>query len=103
MLSRTDITSKNEIRDWLIKQWRYDLVIGKYPVFIGEIGCYGDSSEEKTWFANTLSLLNEWGFGYAAWGWDQIGIGFDLQNAPNNAPYPPNEKAQILVNSILHD
>jgi len=37
-----------------------------YPVVIGEIGC-GTSAEERSYFQNTLLILNEQGCGFCAW------------------------------------
>lgn len=96
-----DIYTYDQIKDLLLNHWNYDIALN-YPCWIGEIGAwsgYGDN--ETQYWNNTLRLLNEWQFGYAAWEWDQLGTGWDLQQGMSVAPYPPNEQGQMLIDHIV--
>lgn len=92
------------VRDVLLNNWGYDVVINDYPAWIGEIGPYTAASEqeyhETTWWRNVLQLLNDWEMGYAAWEWDQPGAGWDLQEPIGVAPYQPNERGRILIDMV---
>ncbi len=97
----TSETTTAQVESKLRNSWSYGSVIGKYPMYIGEIGAWIDyGSGETTWFTNTLALLNSWGAGYSAWEWGQLGTGWQLQNDAGAAPYTLNTNGQVLVNSI---
>ena len=65
----------------------------KKPLLVTEIGAYlanggDDEAHELAWFKNALSLLNQWGIGYVAWGWAsdaQIHHGMVHEGKPNEA------------------
>lgn len=96
----SDIYEYEDIKNYLINHWNYSIVF-QYPCWIGEIGAWLPYGEEETrYWNNTLRLLNEWGLGYAAWCWDQLGVGWTLQIPGNSAPYLPNENGLILIDAI---
>jgi hypothetical protein len=93
-------TTTAQITSNLNNNWDYDTVIGTYPAFIGEIGAWtAYGSDETTWWTNILALLNQWEAGYAAWEWNQLGTGWDLQTG-SAAPYSLNTNGHVLVNAI---
>ena len=87
----------------VFNEYNADLLFSiNYPVFVGEIGCNMSStslSNEKTWFTNSLYLLNEYGISYCAFtappedetAWDLV---FDSTN------YTPNNAGTILISAI---
>jgi len=92
----------SQIRDRLLNYWRYSVAINSYPCWIGEIGAWLNyGSQETQYWNNTLNLLNEWQTGYAAWEWDQLGTGWDLQTSASAAPYGPNTHGQMLIDHIV--
>jgi len=96
-------TTKTSIDTRLRTAWSYSSVIGRYPMFIGEIGAYTtQGSSEVTWFANCLSVLNDYGAGYAGWEWGQGGTNWELSTINSStAPFRPNSNSgQALVNAI---
>lgn len=105
MPATTSYDDYNEISNCLLNTWRYDLVVGKKPIIIGEIGAsvaVSNTTSETQYWTNALNLLNNWNMSYAAWNWDQPGSGWDLQTDLGQGPYPPNQRGQILVNAIAN-
>ena len=74
------------------------------PLLISEIGANNvqadlDNGLEYTWFANTLSLLNQNGIGYTAFNWDPYDssisyYGLNLHQQPNYALSPAGQILQ---------
>lgn len=79
--------------------WSYGSVIGKYPMYIGEIGAYTTQSGDTAWFTSCLAVLNGYGASYTGWEWGQDGTNWQL-STPTTAPWSPNTNGQVLVNAI---
>jgi hypothetical protein len=96
-----NLYSYDDVKNYLLNQRSYSQVVGKYPLWIGEIGAWVASGDLETqWFNNTLHVLNDWGVGYASWEWDQPGTGWQLQDNAYRAPFPPNANGQVLIQAI---
>ncbi len=80
--------------------WSYGTVIGRYPMYIGEIGAYTSQSGDTAWFTSCLSVLNSYGAGYTGWEWGQDGTNWQL-STPTTAPWSPNTNGQVLRNAII--
>lgn len=73
------------------------------PLLIGEIGAYlwwggQDWVEERAYFNNTLTILNEWSLSYTVWEWFPGGRPWSTYDA--NGSFTPNEVGQILINAL---
>jgi hypothetical protein len=72
------------------------------PVWVGESGFNlwaSDQSNETVWYNSTLSILNQYGIGYAAWWWWPTGTQFGLF-ITGSANYFPDVAGQILQTNI---
>jgi hypothetical protein len=91
-----------------LDQCRQVVEVLNVPLLIGEIGANvwwnspsyppEDWQNEKAYFNNTLTVLNEWGVGYLAWEWFPEGRAWSLYDV--NGLYTPNEIGQILIDAI---
>jgi hypothetical protein len=73
------------------------------PLWIGEVGPNqwntNDIENEYAFYNNTLTIMNEWYIGYAAWWWWVTGNAWGhIQSGQAN--YAPNRAGQILQNAI---
>lgn len=76
------------------------------PVWIGEIGCSlwaSDINNEYAWYNNTLTILDQYGIGYAGWAWApwRTGAtqwGLVVGGQPN---FTPGQAGQILQQHFL--
>jgi hypothetical protein len=103
----TEYSTYNAINATLVDRWDYDVALNSdKALWIGEIGASASLSEastgETSYWRNALQLLNDWEIGYAAWNWDQLGSGWNLQTNINGPPYALNERGEIFVQSILN-
>jgi hypothetical protein len=106
-----DWITYNDIKNGLLNTWSCNVPLdNNKPVIIGECGSrveggigYPDGTQnEISRWTNTLQLFDDWGWSYCAWEWDQIGVGWDLQQDTGAAPYTLNNLGTILKNAIAN-
>jgi hypothetical protein len=59
--------STAQLNATLYNTWDYGATVGQYCFMIDEIGCNLGATNELTYYANMLGLLDSWGAGYAGW------------------------------------
>jgi hypothetical protein len=98
-------TAYATIKQIYIEEEVYNWSLQK-PIFIGEIGAYSTIGGEEVWLENTLTILNEWNLGYAAWAWRDTGTAWDILEYISG-PYQNendycmlNDKGRIFVDTI---
>jgi hypothetical protein len=100
----TSYTTVSYINGTLLNSWDYSAVVGKYPIFCTETGewnAYSETSNELTWWANLLTVLNSYHAGYIGWEWGQMGVGWDLCTGSGaEAPLTPTASGQELISAI---
>jgi hypothetical protein len=101
----TDNGSPHSLADIAFALTKTGVIGFDKPLWIGEIGCSlwaTNMADEYEWYYNTLTILNQNGIGYAAWGWApwRTGTQWGLVNGgvPN---YQPNQVGQIFQDRIL--
>lgn len=84
--------------------WKWAVETVNVPLIVGETGAslgWGDNpieqQNELTAWDNWLTILDEWGIGYVAFWWREIGI-YRLHNGPPN--FIPTESAQVLLDLL---
>jgi hypothetical protein len=95
---RSSYQSVADMNSTLIYAWvDYMSYSMNKPVIFGEIGATS-SSNELTYFNNTLTLLNERNIGFIAWEW-RVGVSYALITS-NNPSYTPSTAGTILKTAI---
>lgn len=69
------------------------------PILCGEVGLYPEVEGDEEFFANVLTIFNEWGWSYTAWNWCT-----DPGFPPLLSDYPstPNTAGELLIEAIAN-
>jgi hypothetical protein len=75
----------------------------QHPVWIGEIGCNlwaTNMNDEYSWYANILSILNQYGISYCGWAWAPWTTGTEWGLVSGQSNFAPNQAGQIFQEQI---